>query len=52
MDLSMELDEDDIPGAKLEEPLEKHNKQALRWWLQCHGITPKQSSKKQELLDR
>ena len=48
----MELDEEDIPGAKLEEPLEQHNNHALRWWLQCHGVTPKQSLRKQELVDK
>ena len=29
------LMEDDIPGAKLSEPWEKHTNQALRWWLLC-----------------
>ena len=31
-----ELTEDDIPGAKLEEPLESHAVHALRRWLLCH----------------
>ena len=33
-----ELTEGDIPGAKLEEPLESHAVHALRRWLLCHGI--------------
>jgi len=31
------LTEEDVDGAKLQEPLEKHHKNALRWWLVCHG---------------
>jgi len=27
------LTEEDVDGAKLQEPLEKHHKNALRWWL-------------------
>ena len=30
--------EDDIPGAKLFEPWERHTNHALWWWLLCHGI--------------
>ena len=30
--------EDDIPGAKLFEPWERHANHALWWWLLCHGI--------------
>ena len=33
-----ELTEDDIPDAKLDEPLESHAVHALRRWLLCHGI--------------
>ena len=33
----VELCEDDIPGAKLNEPLESHNVSALKKWLLCHG---------------
>ena len=32
------LTEDDISGAKLEEPLESHTVSKLRWWLLCGGI--------------
>ena len=28
---SLELDDTDIPGAHLDEPLEAHNDAALRW---------------------
>ena len=30
---AVELNEDDIPGAHLNEPFESHNVQALKWWL-------------------
>ena len=36
--ISVELTEDDIPGAHLDEPYERHNVQALKWWLLCRGI--------------
>ena len=29
------LTEDDIPGAKLHKPFERHKVTALRWWLLC-----------------
>ena len=35
---SVELNDTDIPGAHLDEPLEAHNVAALRWWLLCRGI--------------
>ena len=34
------LTSSDIHGADLEEPFEKHNLQALRWWLLCRGAQP------------
>ena len=46
----MELTEDDIPGAKLDEPLEQHNNHALRCC--SHGITPRHSLTKKELVGR
>ena len=33
-----ELTEDDVLGAKLEEPLESATVPALKRWLLCHGI--------------
>ena len=50
--VSVELSEEDIPGAALDEPLDVHNVAALRWWLQCHGIKPASSWKKQHLISR
>ena len=46
------LTPDDIPGAVLSEPYERHTVSALRWWLLCRGIKPPTSSRKQELVDR
>ena len=48
----VKLTEADIPGARLEEPLDKHNMSALRWWLQCHGIKFLTSWKKEKLIAR
>ncbi len=48
----VELSEVDIPGASLEEPLDRHNVSALRWWLQCHGIKFLTSWKKDKLIAR
>ena len=44
-----ELTEDDIPGAKLEEPLESYAVHALR---RCHGIVVPTSWKKAKLVER
>ena len=46
------LTEDDIPGAKLSKPYNKHTISALRWWLLCRGIEVPTSWKKQQILDR
>ena len=35
----VELTSEDIPGARLSEPLESHIVPSLRWWLLCRGIT-------------
>ena len=48
--ISVELAEEDIPGAALDEPLEAKNNAALRWWLQCHGIEAASSSNKKQLV--
>lgn len=47
---SVEVAGADVPGAALDEPLDRHNVAALRWWLQCHGIKPVPSWKKQQLI--
>ena len=36
--IEVELDEDFVPGAQLEEPLETHTVHALRMWLICHCV--------------
>jgi len=48
----VELEESDVPGASLSEPLVSHNVAALRMWLTCHGIKPPSSLKKGELIER
>ena len=50
--ISVELTEDDIPGAHLDEPYERHNVQALKWWLLCRGIKAGSSLKKADLILR
>ena len=46
------LNVEDIPGAVLTDPLDKHKIPSLRWWLLCRGITAPHSLKKKELIDR
>ena len=36
--VQVELVQEDIPGAALQEPLDVQNVAALHWWLQCRGI--------------
>ena len=50
--VEVKLTEEDIPGAKLEEPMEKYTNPELKWWLLCRGICVSSSLKKQQLLDR
>ena len=50
--VTVELVEGDITGAALDEPLATHNIAALRWWLQCRGIKPVSSWRKQQLISR
>ena len=49
---SVELTENDIPGAMLEEPLESVTMPALRWWLLCRGIQVPTSLRKAKLLEK
>ena len=49
---AVELNEDDIPGAHLNEPFESHNVQALKWWLLCCGIKAPSTWKKSNLISR
>ena len=47
-----ELNEEDIPGAILHEPLESATLHALRWWLLCHGIQARTSWRKAKLIEK
>ena len=49
--VQVELVQEDIPGAALQEPLDVQNV-ALRWWLQCRGIKPASSWRKHQLITR
>ena len=49
---SVELNDTDIPGAHLDEPLEAHNVAALRWWLLCRGIRVATSLRKHQIIAR
>ena len=44
--IAVTLTEDDIPGAKLSEPWERHTNHAFKWWLLCHSIQVPVSLKK------
>ena len=48
----VELTENDIPGASLEEPLESATILALKRWLLCHGIQVSTSLRKPKLIER
>lgn len=49
---TLELTEEDIPGASLSEPFEQHTVPALKWWLLCRGIQASSSWKKPEVIER
>ena len=46
------LEDGDIEGATLEEPLEAKTIPQLRWWLVCHGREAPSSLKKPGLIER
>ncbi len=46
------LTEDDIPGASLQPPFEKHTVPELRWWLLCRGVTVSAFMKKASIIER
>ena len=50
--VTISLEESDIEGATLEEPLETKTILQLRWWLTCHGVEPPSSEKKTALIAR
>ena len=43
---------EDIPGAMLNEPFNKHTIPELRWWLLCRRVTVQTSLKKAEIIQR
>ena len=46
------LEEEDVDGAAIEEPLDARIIPQLRWWLLCHGIEAPSSDKKATLIER
>ena len=50
--MAMVLDESDIPGACLSDPMDQHTKPQLRWWLLCSGIKAPTSYSKQQLVTK
>ena len=48
--MSVELCEDDIPGAALKEPFESYKVHELKWWLLCRGEKVSTSWKKAQCL--
>ena len=48
----VQLTEIDVPGASLEEPMDKHSIPALKRWLLCRGIEMSSSVRKGQLLDK
>ena len=50
--IEVSLNEEDIPGACLHPPFEKHTKSALRWWLLCRGVTVPISMSKAKMIER
>ena len=46
------LEEEDVEGATLEEPLDGKTVPQLRWWLLCHGIEVPSSESKAALIQR
>ena len=42
----------DVPGALLEEPMDKHSIPASKRWLLCHGIEMSSSVRKRQLLHK
>ena len=43
--IDVELTESDIPGASLNEQLDRHTIPELKWWLLCRGVTVSSSIK-------
>lgn len=48
--ITVTLEESDIEGAVLEEPLQTKTVPQLQWWLMCHGQDAPRSVKKKEVF--
>ena len=48
--VTVALTEEDIPGAKLDEPVDRYTIPELKWWLLCRNIKAPASWKKQQLI--
>ena len=48
----LQLNESDVEGAFLAEPLDSHTVQQLKWWLTCHGCKYPSSERKPQLIAR
>ena len=46
------LTEDDIPGAKLTEPIDRYTVPELKWWLICRSVQVQASWTKKQLVAR
>ena len=49
---TVQLTSEDIPGAQLDKPFDKHTMAKLRQWLLCRGIKTSTSWKKSRLVAR
>jgi len=49
---TVQLTAQDIPGAQLDEPFDKHTMPKLRHWLLCRGIKASTGWKKSRLIAR
>ena len=49
---SFSLTEEDISGAKLQEPYEKYTLGELRWWLLCRGVTLPSAVRKAQVIEK
>ena len=48
----LDLEESDIEGAYLSEPLDKHTIEQLRWWLLYHDYAYSLSDRKKQLIEK
>lgn len=49
---ALELEEKDIEGALLTDPLDAHTVEQLTWWLLCHGCSYQTSDRKKTLTEK